>query len=419
MIINGGLFLGIDLGTSGVRLVILNEEESLLYSAKGTYELGLEEHKDWKNCLENLIVNIPVEYKKKLIACSVDGTSGTLVATDKKGNCLGKAIPYYDSCNKLKEEASRIINNENNSLNDYSSLSRALHLTKQYGDNILLRHQADWTTGWLLNNWDYGEEGNNIRLGWDLENKSWANGIKTMKWFNALPKIISSGNQIGIIASSIAGKLNLPKNLKIIAGTTDSNAAVLAASPSLDEGISVLGSTIVVKRFVSKPIKGLGITNHLVGGQWLCGGASNAGGAVLSKFFSPKDLIELSRQINPELNSGLKFLPLATKGERFPIYDPELQPILHPRPISDSLYLHGILEGLAQIEAKGWSRLSKLIGNKPKKIITIGGGASNPQWRRIRERIIGIPIKTSSKQPAEGVARLAMRSIKNSTEKCI
>ena len=72
------------------------------------------------------------------------------------------------------------------------------------------------------------------------------------------------------------------------------------------------------------------------------------------------DMWLLSKQIKPELDSGLNLLPLACKGERFPTFDPELEPILEPRPVSDAKYLHALLEGLALIEAKGWKRLQNL-----------------------------------------------------------
>ncbi len=100
-------------------------------------------------------------------------------------------------------------------------------------------------------------------------------------------------------------------------------------------------------------------------------------------------------------------------GERFPINDPSLKPIMDPRPISDALYLHAIFEGLAQIEKQGWEKLQKLGAQSPKNIITIGGGAKNPQWRRIRERIIGLPIKTSTKTTAEGSALIALQHFLN------
>ena len=176
------------------------------------------------------------------------------------------------------------------------------------------------------------------------------------------------------------------------------------------DGLTVLGTTIVVKKIIDKPIKKQGITNHIVNGNWICGGASNAGCGILSKFFSDLEIKELSRQINPSKNTSLNLLPLNSKGERFPINNSNLEPILGPRPVSDSLYLHALFEGLAKIELKGWEKLGKLTGSLPKKIITIGGGSKNPQWRKIREKIINIPIISCSRTTSFGTALLAINS---------
>jgi hypothetical protein len=160
---------------------------------------------------------------------------------------------------------------------------------------------------------------------------------------------------------------DLPDDVQIVAGTTDSNAAVLATDPGDDDGITVLGTTLVMKRFTTFPIRGPGITSHRVGGRWLCGGASNAGAGVLRQFFNDELLTELSRQINPDTNSGLIFRPLPRPGERFPVDDPFLIPILEPRPVSDALFLQGLLEGLADIEAQGWHTLTALGAKPPKR----------------------------------------------------
>ena len=404
--------LGIDLGTSGVRIAILNNNYSLEYFSSNKYQEGLEHCEDWKRCCINLVSKIPFNIKNNLIACSIDGTSGTLMGSDYKGNSIGNALPYSKRYLTDKKHIKAYFENQKGLLSEYESIARAIHIINQHGENILLRHQADWISGWLLNNWSFGEEGNNIKLGWDLSTKSWPVQLKNSSWSNALPRIVPSGSLMGFISPNAAYELGLPRDLKIIAGTTDSNAAVLAANPKFSEGIAVLGSTIVIKRYTNLPITCSGVTNHKVGDKWLTGGASNAGCAVLKKFFSDYDLVELSRQIDPDSDSGLSYVPLISKGERFPVNDPFLEPLLTPRPISDSLFLHGLLEGLAKIEAAGWRKLRELGLESPSKIITIGGGSRNPQWRRIRERLIGIPIQTCSKQPAEGVARLALKAVK-------
>ena len=405
--------LGIDLGTSGVRIVILNEEGHLLYSAEKLYKTGINYAQDWEECCRNLILGIPSEISKTLKLCCVDGTSGTLVACEYDGNPIGEALPYYISCPEQKKLLLDLVTDQNLASTVNSSLARALRLTEKYGYNLILRHQADWISGWLLDDWRFGEAGNNLRLGWNLIEEKWPLDFYKLPWYDSLPKILKSGSILGKISSQKAKNLGLPKSLEIIAGTTDSNAAVLSTDATDKEGITVLGSTIVIKCFNSQPINYEGITNHFVSGKWICGGSSNAGGAVLKKFFNEEELKELSNQINPYKSSGLFYRPLPRTGERFPISDPDLEAILEPRPISDSLYLHGLLEGLARIEAEGWALFAKIGLSIPKQIITIGGGAGNPQWRKIRERIIGIPINSCDSPPAKGVAKIALGLLKS------
>ena len=80
------------------------------------------------------------------------------------------------------------------------------------------------------------------------------------------------------------------------------------------DGITVLGTTLVMKCFTETPLNAPGVTSHRVGGRWLCGGASNAGAGVLRRFYSDDQLSELSRQINPDTDSGLRLRPLPAPG---------------------------------------------------------------------------------------------------------
>ncbi len=406
------LALGIDLGTSGVRIAILNQENELIFSDSEKYQTGLEASEDWISCCITLIKAIPIKLKNALKAISVAGTSGTLIAVDYDGKALGKALPYYLSFPEFSKQLLHLVQDNNSTSVENSSLGRALKLLSLHGPEILVRHQADWISGWLIDNWKWGEEGNNFRLGWNPENRSWPSFYEKLSCYKSLPEIIESGVILNKICPNIAHHLHLPKDLVIVSGTTDSNAAVLAANPLPEDGVTILGSTIVLKRFTKEPLKAAGITNHKVGGRWLCGGSSNCGGAALTKIFSKSQLKELSNQINPNQITEFNFLPLQGKGERFPVNNPNLEPILEPRPLSDSLYLHGLLESLAKIEAQGWDKLTQLGSSMPKRIITLGGGAKNPQWRKIRERVIGVPIRTSLIPPAAGAARLALNAIK-------
>ena len=406
------LVLGIDLGTSGVRIALIDKKQQILFTSSKKYPRGLEEWEDWIFCCNKLLIDIPKEMKNRLISCSIAGTSGTLLACRLNGEPLGKALPYSLSFPEYENEINKLFIKDCPASSSSGSVGRALKLRGLYGNNILLRHQADWISGWILNNWELGEEGNNLRMGWEISTSSWPTTFRKLKWLNSLPKVVSSGDVMGYISKTRANEFDLPKHLKIIAGTTDSNAGVLATSLDKDDGVTILGSTIVIKKFVQRPLSGKGISNHRLLKTWLCGGASNTGAGILLDFFNIEYIEELSKQINHKNATGIDLIPLSKPGERFPVDDPYLQPKLEPRPVSDSLYLHALFEGLAKIEARGWEKLRELGADLPRKIITIGGGAKNIAWKKIREREIGIPIKICNRPPAAGVASIALSVLK-------
>jgi len=401
---------GLDFGTSGARISIINLHKELVYYNSIPYLYSFKNPNSWINSCEKLLDNLPFELKSNLDRIAISGTSGTLTASNLKGEPLGEAIPYDQACNEHNILLKLLTTDEDHLRTPYSSLAKALTLINKYGTNILLRHQSDWITGWFLKDWTHGEEGNNLKLGWDLMKESWPKSYLNTSWQKCLPKIIKSGEIIGQVNFDLAKRFNLNEKLILISGTTDSNASLMAANLEKADGLTVLGTTIVVKKIIDKPIKEPGITTHRVSGDWICGGASNAGCGILSKFFSDLEIKELSRQINPSKNTFLNLLPLNSKGERFPVNNSNLEPILGPRPVSDSLYLHALFEGLAKIELKGWEKIGELTGSLPKKIITIGGGSKNPQWRKIREKIIKIPIVSCNKTSSFGTALLAINS---------
>ena len=411
------LALGVDLGTSGVRVAVIDPDATLLHCSALLYPSGLRHADDWRACTKQLIRAIPAELRDKIHAMAVDGTSGTLLACRTTGHPLGPALTYSESCIEQAERLQTLASDGGPAASSSGSLARALRLLDQHhdpdGDPVLLRHQADWLTGWLLQDWSFGEEGNNLRLGWQLEESRWPKGFIGQPWTTALPEIRASGHLLGHLHPNVATSLGLMPTVRIVAGTTDANAAVLAADPAQGDGITVLGTTLVLKQFTDAPLRGPGITNHRVAGRWLCGGASNTGGGVLQQEFPGLDLDELSRQIDPEQSSGLHYRPLPNVGERFPYDDPALKPILEPRPVSDALHLHGLLEGMARIEAEGWRLLTRLGAQPPRRVVTIGGGARNPQWRRLRERVLGRPVVSCQAPPAAGVARLAAQHLQS------
>ena len=392
----------------------------LLWAGAIPYGAPFEDPTGWRAALLTLAAEIPTPYRSRIGAIAIDGTSGTLLLCRPDGSLLPtplhQALPYHLAC-PAQATAAAAIAGGGPAASASGSLARALALLERAealgsAASLLLRHQADWLMGWLLGDWRWGEEGNNLRLGWNLSARAWCGAIADQSWSGALPAIQPSGRLLGPLAPEVAAALQLPCTCQVVTGSTDANAGVLAAAPGPGDGITVLGTTLVLKQFVAGPLEGPGLSCHRVADQWLVGGASNAGAGILQRFFSDPQIATLSRQIDPDRPSGLELLPLPGRGERFPVDDPNLEAVLEPRPVSDALYLQGLLEGLTAIEAAGWRRLRELGAPELQRVITLGGGARNPEWRRIRERALGVPVLNRPRlSAARGMAQLALGAL--------
>jgi sugar (pentulose or hexulose) kinase len=201
----------------------------------------------------------------------------------------------------------------------------------------------------------------------------------------------------------------------VCAGTTDSIAAFLASGVNLPgEAVTSLGSTLAVKLLSHSRVDDsrYGIYSHKLGDLWLVGGASNTGGAVLRHFFTDVELEIYSTQIDPAQESLLDYYPLLKKGDRFPINDPNLPPRLEPRPTDSVEFLHGLLESIARIEARGYQLLQEFGATALTKVYTAGGGAKNSVWSAIRKRYLKVPVVMPIHTAAAyGTALLAMRGV--------
>ena len=291
------LGLGIDLGTSGLRLALMDRSGTLLAERSANYPRCFEDPQGWREGVVALCAELPQELRDRVVAVAVDGTSGTVLACAANGDPWGQALPYFLACSEQASAAAVLAGSAAVPAASASgSLARVLRLLEERGSgSLLMRHQADWLSGWLLGDWRFGEEGNNLRLGWDLGRQCWQGAIAEQPWSAALPEVVRSGAVLGPLSQNARSALGLPAPCQVVAGSTDANAAVLAADPQPGDGVTVLGTTLVLKQFAAQPLAGPGISCHRVAGRWLVGGASNAGAGVLRQFFSDALLVELSR----------------------------------------------------------------------------------------------------------------------------
>jgi sugar (pentulose or hexulose) kinase len=353
---------------------------------------------------------------REVAALALDGTSGTLLAGGADGVPLAPALMYNDT--RAHIEAVRIAAIApagSGAHGAHGSLAKALWLAAHHPAGAIhhLLHQADWLTGRLCGRFGISDENNALKLGYDPVARRWPDWHDRAGLDRAwLPEVVAPGTPVGVLLPRWAQRWNMPQAV-LVAGTTDSTAAFLATGAErIGQAVTSLGSTLVLKVLAERPVFApeYGVYSHRLGERWLVGGASNSGGAVLRQFFSNETLQALETRLDPEHPTGLDYYPLPATGERFPICDPALRPRLEPRPLDDARFLQGLLEGIAAIEQRGYRLLHELGAPYPCEIISTGGGAANVPWRRIRERLLGVPVASAAHQDAAyGSARLAMR----------
>lgn len=122
----------------------------------------------------------------------------------------------------------------------------------------------------------------------------------------------------------------------------------------------------------------------------------------------------MTPELIPDIPTGLQYYPLPGVGERFPVNDPLKQPLLTPRPDDDIVFFQAILEGIAEVEARAYALLSELGAPPLKSVRTVGGGAENKAWTRIRQQRLQVTFKPARHtQAAYGTALLASGHISN------
>lgn len=409
------MYLGLDFGTSGARACVIDAHRVVHWKQHFTYpEAASQTPFDWRNALYTLLDSLPKPIAQALQGIAIDGTSGTVMLCDLTLTPIGPALLYNDARATLQAQQLKLLApTESGVCSPTSGLAKLLWLAQHHPNASYMLHQADWLTALLSGQAGSSDYHNALKSGYDAERLEWPDWVQSLPVAHLLPQVVSPGEVISRIASPVASRFGIAMDCVIHAGTTDSIAAFMASDVN-DTGIGVtsLGTTLVLKQLSKTRIDApdYGIYSHRFGKLWLVGGASNAGAGILRKFFDDGQLCRLSTQIDATQDSPLDYYPLVAAGERFPTNDPSLLPRLSPRPTDDVAFLHGLLQGLARIEATGYARLAELGADPVSKIFSNGGGAQNPAWCSIRSRLLNRPVFVCAQnEAAYGAALLASR----------
>lgn len=407
------IFVGIDLGSSGVRVEVYNVEGDII--AVGREKISIQTVDEWLKALESAVPSVV----KKCVECekhvSVTSTSGTLIGVDSFGKIVYGPIMYYERIDKEYEKIKNYnsikkLSEKGVKIDQTSPPIKILHLKNSQCD---IYNNIRWfvsPTTYLLYRLYYNENEpwedvymdytNALKFGIDITSHSptWFEplynelGIDLQK----LPKLAPVGSVIGFARSRLAERIGL-KNAILYQGLTDGNAAAIAGG-AIDIGsINIyIGSTtvpkIVVDRIVNHPALYYHI--HPLNG-YLVGSATGFSGAFLS-WFSEKVLgISLNRiseyieKVNP--GSEYMFFPY---GDRGPIYDSLLEPAIvgikmveEDRNVILGRFIRSIMLGITLVENYFIELFRELFDLNPECIGLTGGGTKSKIWNKIRASV--------------------------------
>ena len=417
------VFIGIDLGTSGVRAIAINQQKEIMAQAQTTLPASIstqagyyqQDPQDWLKAVIQVLKQLK---QKNVHSLAIDGTSASILLADAQGNPITPALMYNDV--RAKKEAAEIkqIMPQSIAASANSSLAKVYWLYQHTNTSKAkyALHQADWISNTFAAKFGFSDQHNSLKCGYNALEQDWEQPIKQLPFpFEWLPQVQPSGTVFSHLSKQYADLTGLSTTTKIIAGTTDSTAAALASGISkVGQGITSLGSTLVFKILSKKPYfdSTSGVYSHRLGQNWLVGGASNTGGAVLLQHFSLTKIKQLIGKIDPQKIHDLNYYPLLTQGERFPINDLNLMPKILPRPRSDADFLLALIDGLVDIESLAYQRLNDLGMNEVKQIYSLGGGVKNQLWQARRELKLNPELIFPRHQDAAyGAALLAIQAV--------
>jgi sugar (pentulose or hexulose) kinase len=424
-------FIGIDIGTQGARVVLLDEVGQQLAAKEEVFPLSDSSREEqspdvWWDCCSRLVPALIKEVKKqirleKIKAVAVTSTSGTIIPLDRNFNPLHPAIMYSDPRSArqaafCKGIAVKEVKEGYTAFNASSGLPKMRWFLDQYPDSALqlykFIHAADFITGRLSGEYGVTDYTNAMKSGYDIHQYKWPEyvveqiGIRK-EW---LQEVKPSGEPLGTIKPDLAIQWGLPDGIIVTTGMTDgcaSQAASGAVSPG--QWNTTIGTTLVIKGVTGQAVADPSgaIYNHRhPAGYWMPGGASNTGADWVSKLFVGQDLQALSEQAATRLPAAALAWPLLQQGERFPFIAPEAVGFWPGGDLVEKFT--ACMEGVAFIERYAYERISLLSGEKIEQVFSAGGGSNSDTWLRIRSCIINVPVcKMKNVSGAAGAAILA------------
>lgn len=433
-------YIGVDLGTSSIKLTLVNDKGDILNEASKDYpifqhDLYSEQNPlDWWEqfniAIDDLLKNQNRNYLK---AISFSGQMHGLVILDKDDKVIRPCILWNDGRSEketkyLNEEIGRDILSEltgniayagftapkilwvkNNEPENYKKIAKIM-LPKDY---LVYR-----LTGILAT--DYSDASGTLYL--DVKNKVWS--VKMLQilgiFENQLPKLMESNEVVGLINDEFCKLHNIPK-IKVVMGAGDNAASAVGMGVIRDGEINIsLGTSgtifIPTDKFILPKENGLHSFANTTGKYHLMGCILTAASARkwwLENILNSKDYRGSDKESENADTNNLYFLPYLS-GERSPHNDVNAKGafIGLTHTTSRASMSKAIMEGVA-FALRDCLELAKDGGSEFKKASICGGGSNSDVWVQILSDILNLPIYKGSGSGSFGAAILAMSGAEN------
>lgn len=448
--------IGIDLGTSAVKVLLMNEKGDVCSEASRSYPLiqeksGYSEQdpREWIDKTVEALKDLVEQFDGKTVdiqGISFSGQMHGLVLLDEEDNVLRNAILWNDTrtteqCKQIYDIVGekRLLEITKNPALEGFTLPKLLWV-KQYEPEIFekaavfmlpkdyLRYKL---TGAIHS--EYSDAAGTLLL--NVGEKKWSEELCQLAGIDLklCPPLVESHECVGTINTDIAEETGLALSTKVFAGGAD-NACGAIGSGILSEGktlcsIGTSGVVLSYEKQNDRDFQGkVHYFNHGEENTFYTMGVTLAAGHSLSWFkdtFAEKESFEsLLANLNevPIGSNGLIFTPYLA-GERTPYADSLIRGSFIGMDSSHSRndFARSVIEGIT-FSLNESIEIFRESGKTIDTIISIGGGAKNDTWLQIQADIFNATIvKLSSEQgPAVGAAMLAAYGCKwyESLEEC-
>uniref|UniRef100_A0AAU3GPL9 FGGY family carbohydrate kinase n=1 Tax=Streptomyces sp. NBC_01401 TaxID=2903854 RepID=A0AAU3GPL9_9ACTN len=426
------VWLGIDLGTQGVRAVAVTSDGRLLGTGSSplTSDRRGEHHEQdpqqWWRAVCSAVGQACAAGAdpRRVRAVAVDATSGTIALTDRHGRCVTPGLMYDDGRAGVEAEQVNAVGERQWAKAGYRRMQRSWGLPKlrrlldryphAVADGWRLAHQSDVINRRLVGHEVPTDTSNALKSGADAATVTWPEqvlaelGIPT----TALPDLVLPGTVIGEVCAGAAAECGLVPGIPVVAGMTDGCAAQLGSgATAVGSWNSVLGTTLVLKGVTEDLLhdpNGVVYSHRSPSGHWLPGGASSTGAGLIAREFPGADLDRLSEDAAPLLPTGLLRYPLVSPGERFPFVAPDAVAFRSREPAGRAEDFAALMQGAAYLERLCFASVDLLGAPTDGAVVLTGGATRNPVWNQLRADVLGRPVSLPRHaSPALGMAVLA------------